>query len=158
MRHCESINASLQLESKLLLAYTCIYKVQLQKKRKEFVWRQYTAKDILFRSCRLWHGLISRKTCMFHESRPASMFLHLALRTNSFRARVTLHSATKFNLYSFLLSSLLFFMKYKSIDYIIIITDTMIAISTIRHIYRYYDRMTRNIYTYIYIYIICMPT
>lgn len=99
----------------------------------------------------LWHGLISRKTCMFHESRPASMFLHLALRTNSFRARVTLHSATKFNLYSFLLSSLLFFMKYKSIDYIII-TDTIIAISTIRHIYRYYDRMTRNIYTYIYIY------
>ena len=93
---------------------------------------------------------------MFEESRPASMFLHLAFRTNSFRARVTLHSATKFNPYSFLLSSLLFFMKYKSIDYIIIITDTIIAISTTRHIYRYYDRTTRNIYihthTHTYIY------
>ena len=100
----------------------------------------------------LWHGLISRKTCMLEESRPASMFLHLTLRTNSFRARVTLHSATKFDPYSFLLSSLLFFMKYKSIDYIIIITDTIIAISTSKHVYRYYDRMTRNIYIHIYIY------
>lgn len=77
------------------------------------------------------------------------MFLHLALRTNSFRARVILHSATKFDPYSSLLSSLLFFMKYKSIDYIIIITDTIIVISTTKHIYRYYGRMTRNIYTHL---------
>lgn len=42
-------------------------------------------------------------------------------------------------------------MKYKSIDYIIIITDTIIAISTTKHIYRYYDRMTRNIYIYTHI-------
>lgn len=76
----------------------------------------------------LWHGLISRKTCMFEESRPASMFLHLALRTNSFRARVILHSATKFDPYSFLLSSLLFFMKYKSIDYIIIIILSLLSL------------------------------
>lgn len=148
MRHYESINASLQLESKLLLRIRAYIKYSNRKKGKNSSGGNIRLKIHYSVRVGLWHGLILRKTCMFEESRPASMFLHLALRTNSFRARVILHSATKFAPYSFLLSSLLFFMKYKSIDYIIIITDTIIAISTTKHIYRYYDRMTRNIYIY----------